>query len=117
MAKKGSSARNKGHTYERKIRDEFRDLGFKDCETSRYESKKLDDAKVDLTNTGIFNVQCKAVERLGNLHDVLNSMPDDDKLNLVFHKRNRKGDLVAMKAEDFYKLIKELKKKIFKDGL
>ena len=103
-----SKSRNKGNSYERKIAQEFRDLGYTDCKTSRYESKMLDDMKVDLTNTKPYNVQLKAVEKLGILHNVLAEMPDDDNINVVFHKVSRKGEVVAMYKEDFYELIKQL---------
>ena len=105
MASKGKSARQKGHAYERKIKNEFIEMGYSDCETSRYESKKLDDAKVDLTNTGIFHVQCKAVEILWSAHKTLSEMPTDEKINVVFHKKNRKGEVVSMTKEDFYRMI------------
>ena len=108
MAGKGKSARQKGHAYERKIKNEFIELGFTNCETSRYESKKLDDAKVDLCNTGPFNVQIKAVENLGSAHKTLAEMPKDEKINLVFHKKNHKGEVVSMIKEDFYNLIEIL---------
>jgi len=68
----------------------------------------LDDMKVDLTNTKPYNVQLKAVEKLGILHNVLAEMPDDDNINVVFHKVSRKGEVVAMYKEDFYELIKQL---------
>lgn len=110
MAKKGRSARQKGHAYERKIKNEFIEIGFSDCETSRYESKKVDDSKVDLCNTGPFNVQCKAVETLGSAHKTLKEMPTDENINLVFHKRNRKGEVVSMMKEDFYKILEVFKK-------
>jgi Holliday junction resolvase len=79
-------SKNKGSAYERKIAKEFREFGFEDCKTSRFESKMLDDSGVDLTNTGFFSVQCKAVERLGNYHDILKSMPVDNNYNVIFHK-------------------------------
>ncbi len=102
------NARNKGNSYERKIAKEFKDIGYDKCVTSRLESKATDALKIDLCNTGIWSVQCKAVERLGRYHDILESMPKDDKINVVFHKLNRKGDVVAMKKEDFYKIISML---------
>jgi len=95
------NSRNKGHAYERKIAQELRDLGYSECKTSRYESRALDDEKVDLTHTDPFNVQLKAVENLGSAHNTLNEMPDDDNINVVFHKRNRKGTIVSMTKEDF----------------
>jgi len=103
--KSGKTARRKGHDYERKIRKEFIELGYIDCNTSRYESLKLDAQKVDLTNTGIFYVQCKAVERGINYHKLLESMPKSKKINSVFHKKDRK-EIVSIYKEDFYKIIK-----------
>ena len=108
MASRGKSARQKGHAYERKIKNEFIDMGFSNCETSRYESKKLDDAKVDLCNTGPFHIQCKATERLGSVHKILSEMPTDDKINLVFHKMNHKGEVISMRKKDFYKILELL---------
>lgn len=66
----------------------------------------MDDLKVDLVNTGVMNVQAKAVEKLGSLHTILEEMPKDSNFNLVFHKRNRKGTIVAMTEDDFFRLIK-----------
>lgn len=104
-----SKGRDKGHAYERKLAKEFRDLGFSKCKTSRYESKMLDDMKIDLTHTGFFNVQAKSVERLSPCyHDILSSMPKDYNYNVVFHKRNRKGDVVVMSKNDFYELTEML---------
>lgn len=106
MATRGKSARVKGHTFERDIAQKFRDLGWTDCETSRFASKKMDDLKVDLVETPPFYVQCKAVENLGPLHNVLAEMPKKDMLNIVFHKKSRKGTIVAMTEESFWALIK-----------
>lgn len=105
------NARKKGHEYERQVMHEFRELGFTECLTSRNESKRMDDLGVDLMHTGPWQVQLKAVERLGNLHKVLKAMPAvTGKLNLVFHKRSRQGDTVTMRKEDFYALVKLLPK-------
>lgn len=97
------NARAKGANYELAIISEMKQW-FPDAVSSRSESKRLDDAKVDICYTGEFHVQCKAVEKLGSLHDILDSMPKE-KIRLVFHKRNRKGDIVALRKDDFYKLL------------
>lgn len=105
----GKAQREKGHRYERQLRSEMIELGFKDCETSRYESKKLDDAKVDLTNTGCFNIQAKFYDsNQPNFRKVLGEMPNDDKHNVVFHKTRYKEDIVVMHKKDFYEIIKKL---------
>ena len=99
------NVREKGHAYERKIAKELRKRGYDKCRTSREESRYLDSLKVDLTNTGDFYIQCKAQERGIYPHVILNEMPKKKKINLLFHKRNRKGEVVSMTKEDFYKLL------------
>ena len=109
MATRGKSARDKGNQYERKIVIECKQLGFEKALTSRNESKTKDDAKVDLCFTDPFNIQCKAVEKLGSYFDILDSMPEDENYNVIFHKKNFKGEIVVLRQEDFYEIIKMLK--------
>lgn len=105
----GRKSRTKGHTFERKMAEELREF-FPDVCTSRAESKRLDDKGVDLAFTNKFNFQCKAVEKLSpSYHDILMSMPDDDDINIILHKRNRKGIVVSMNFEDFKKILYILK--------
>jgi hypothetical protein len=98
------NARKKGHAFELVVRDFFRELGYNECVSSRSESKNMDDKGVDLCYTGPFYVQAKAVENLGSIHNVLAKMPKEEKMNVVFHKRNRQGVIVAMDIETFKKL-------------
>lgn len=100
------NARKKGHSYELVVRDFFKDLGYTDCVSSRSESKNMDDKGVDLCYTGPWYVQAKAVENLGSIHKILAAMPKESKLNVVFHKRNRQGTIVAMDIESFKTLAK-----------
>lgn len=100
------NARDKGHAYERKIAEEFRAMGYAECVTSRSESRNWDDAGVDLCNTGAWNIQCKALERTPPYHDILSTMPSGVNINVIFHKRNRKGEVVVMSKENFYKMMK-----------
>ena len=72
--------------------------------TLRFESLKLDAEKVDLCNTGCFNIQCKAVESGINYHNLLSEMPKGEKYNVVLHKKQRKEIAVLSKA-DFYELL------------
>lgn len=104
---KPSSRRTKGHSYERDIADKFRQAGYEECVTSRSESKRLDDAGVDLCYTDPWQVQCKNQERMSpGPHELLASMPKNGKFNTVFHKRNRKGTVVYMDEETFWELVK-----------
>ena len=100
------NARNKGHAYERKIVNELKEyLLFPNAVSSRSESKNLDDKGVDIAYTDPFYIQCKAVEKLGNIHKVLSNMPNESKYNVVFHKRNKQGETVTMWKDDFYELL------------
>ena len=107
MAKK-INARNKGNSYERKIAEEMRELGFTSCVTSRSESKRMDDKGVDLMYTGPFHIQLKATERYPNFHQLLTDMGSIFHYPVVFNKKNRKGEVVVMRKEDFYKIIRLL---------
>ena len=97
--------RRKGHGFERIVRLKWREHGWEKAETSRYASREKDDQKVDLCYTDPYNVQCKSVQAI-NLHTVLSEMPDDDNMNIVFHKRNRKGVIVAMSEDTFWVLVR-----------
>ena len=95
----GKAARQKGHSFELWIVNRLKALGY-EAGSSRNESKKLDALKVDIVDNTKFYIQAKAVEKLGNLHTILDSMPTG-KTPVVYHNRNRQGTIVAMKLEDF----------------
>lgn len=101
----GATSRRKGHAYERQIAQEWRELEYKHCMTSRYASREKDDQCVDLVGTDPFNIQCKNWKSAPNFHKELKKMPKDTNYNLIFHKRPRQGEIVAMSKEDFYELL------------
>lgn len=111
----GKTSRKRGHDAERSEAKIWKDLGYPECNTSRYESRKRDDQKVDLCNTGMFNVQIKSSQNNPNYHEILNSMPDDGNINLVCHYKTEKsetgrfmpkGKYYTLSAEDFYTLLR-----------
>lgn len=124
----GNTNRTKGHQAERDYAKIFRNLGFSQCVTSRYGSRKHDDAGIDLINLP-FNVQIKAGKQRGmNVSKVLYEMhkkitamfsksSEKAKLLIVIHrkevgrgrKRNDFDDIVCMSFEDFKKIIKQIK--------
>ena len=105
----GKSSRVKGHAFERKLAKLFR-RWFPDAATSRAESQTRDSQGVDLVGTGLFNVQAKAVEKLGSYHRILAEMPDEPgQINLITHKRNRSGVVVVMSLDDFAEVLDLLK--------
>tara|TARA_A100001391_G_scaffold62126_1_gene38704 strand:+ start:117 stop:473 length:357 start_codon:yes stop_codon:yes gene_type:complete len=105
----GMRSRRKGHDYERKIRKEFRDMGWKFCETSRYASKMIDNAKIDLVRTDPFAVQCKATTNNPSYHKILDEMkPNMFQYKLIYHKRKNDGEYVIMKKNDWLEILEML---------
>ena len=112
LRKKTSSktinARRAGHQYERDLAKELRELlGDEDISTSRYSSRKLDDAKVDIFGTQKygFHIQAKRYKNNPNLFEILNEMPTDDCINTIFWKKPHVGEIVCMTKQDFYELL------------
>jgi hypothetical protein len=107
--------RRAGHTYERQLAEEYRELGYLDCTTSRYSSRKKDDWGIDLDCTIPFCVQAKYYKNQPNFSEVIDDMrvlPDE--IKLVHFKRNKgkgqkKDELVILKKEDWYTIVKWLK--------
>lgn len=103
------NSKNKGSNYERDIVSLFKELGWVDACSSRSESKTTDDSGVDACYTHPFQLQMKAVEKLGSVHEILKKMPKGEGLyNLVMHKRNNKGTIVSMGLLDFIDLLNKL---------
>ena len=102
------NARKKGNAFELYCIDKLSAL-FPQAVSSRSESKRMDDAGVDICYTGSFHFQCKAVERLGTYHDILSGMPED-KIRVILHKRNRKGTVAVLSFDDFIEMAKSYNK-------
>lgn len=102
------NCRTKGHSFERWCAAKLRVL-WPNVQTCRFAGNLwLDSCGVDLINTPGFNVQCKAVEKLSpGYHEILNRMPQGKNTNIIIHKKNGKGIIVAMKLEDFLTLIEQ----------
>jgi hypothetical protein len=104
-----NNSRAVGNAYERAIRLEMIELGWENCQTSRYGSREVDDHKVDLLNTPPFNFQLKRWKSAPSYHEVLNAMPDGVNYNVIIHKRPSKGEVVVLSKSDFYEILKMLK--------
>jgi len=104
------NVRNKGLNYERKIAQELRALfGDDDIGTSRNKNRFMDSQKVDIIDVPMCNIQCKATEATPSYHSLLKQMPKDTNYNIIFHKRNKQGEVVVMDKESFYEIIRMLK--------
>lgn len=140
---RGATNKRKGSNAERYYAQIFRDLGFDFCETSRFVSKKHDNAKIDLMYVP-FNIQIKAGSQknmnpgkeLFLMESSINSMfpPEDEvftKPCLLFHykqgirgkKRTEQDEIVYMSENQFnlfkqqIKDLKHIDKKSFKFDL
>ena len=103
--------RDTGNQYERDLAKRMRALGFTQCVTSRSESKHRDDQGVDLCYTGPLNIQAKRWKKAPAYHDVLKAMPEEPgQINVIYHKRPHKGEVVVMSASDFEELTGTLVK-------
>jgi hypothetical protein len=101
----------KGNVFERQTAARLRAELWPECYTSRFMGAAwLDYNGVDLTGTPGFNIQLKAVERLSpGYYEILSKMLKNHNTNIVIHKCNNKGAVVAMDLSDFIKLIKSKK--------
>ena len=102
-----NNSRAVGNAYERQIRLEFIELGWKNCQTSRYASKETDDNKVDLVHTEPFNVQIKRWSSAPAYQKVLSEMPKTG-INIIIHKKPNRGEVVVMDKKSFYYLIEHI---------
>lgn len=79
--------RTRGHDYERLIANELRKLGFPGVVTSRSESKKMDDSKIDLMdpeNKLFFYPQLKATINTPDYFGIAKECPFKDKPFVIF---------------------------------
>lgn len=92
--------------------------------STRSQSRNLDNAKVDITNSGLtlnINYQVKTTSINPNYLEILDSMPTDDKPNVVINRRTKKaarnfvnqGDLVVMSLQDYLKFLEKYNLIIF----
>lgn len=109
---KASQSKRKGNAYELKIIHELTDLGFEGLVSSRSESKRLDDAKIDIADTlGVldFYGQCKRTKNTPNIETISEACPFKDKPLVIFWNkesdRQQNNEYVFMPKEYFYKLL------------
>jgi len=104
--------RNRGHNFERDIVRELKELGY-DAVSSRYESRRLDDAGVDIVTDAPYMIQCKCSINQPNIDTLLTETEAD---TLFYRRVEKKGtrfyaknDYVCIPKARFYELIKQRK--------
>lgn len=117
----GKYSRNKGHSYETKIAKELRELGYDGVVTSRSQSKRMDDMKIDLIDLNDklpFYCQLKCTSNVPNYFKIRSQCPLTDKPFVLFFNRQEvkdgqvnmssAGEVVMVDKEFFYKLLNKI---------
>lgn len=115
----GSYSKSKGNNYELKIAHELNELGYTGVVTSRSQSKRMDDMKVDLVDTENklpFYCQLKCTTNTPNYFKIRNACPLEDKPFVIMWNRQEvkegqvnmssAGELVMIDKNFFYELLK-----------
>jgi hypothetical protein len=101
------NSRAKGIRGELEVRDLFRAQGY-EAERGQQHAGGIDSPDVKHSMAG-YHIEVKRVEAL-QLYPAMQQAEDDasgGRAPVVFHKKNRRDWLVIMKADDFFKLVKE----------
>lgn len=110
------NSRSRGNAYERLIAQELRDLGFPGVVTSRSESKRMDNAKVDLIDTE-HKLKCllqlKLTQATPNYFKIREECPIKDAPFCIIWNKTKQtdatyrsiGEAVILDKDFFYKLI------------
>lgn len=109
----GNTNRRAGHDFERHLVRQFKLAGFTNAATSRSESKRLDDAGVDLCWTGPFLVQAKRTQVQPNLRQLLDRIeaarhdlpPHVGNVPCVVHKKKGQVPTVTLDLADFLEIV------------
>ena len=103
------NSRNKWNSYERKLMNEYKELWWEDCLTSRNESKRLDDAWIDLCYTDPLYIQAKNYTSFSwakIIETIKWMLKHKTNFNILHLKITGKWEVVCMSKEDWYRLIK-----------
>lgn len=113
----GAYSKKKGNRYELKIAHELQKLGFTGIVTSRSESKKMDDNKVDLIDTEgklPISIQLKCTQTTPSYFKIQDECPIKDKPFCIIWNRQEKkevncvsvGEVAMIPKEFLYELLK-----------
>ncbi len=113
----GRSSRIKGHSFERTIAEDFREMGFSKARTSRQVSRLADDCKIDIVGVFPYAPQCKALAAYASLNEIakiewekyvsLADVPDDTMVPMLITKGDRKPTMVALPWDVFKAILKK----------
>jgi hypothetical protein len=97
----GKHSRNKGHGFERDIAIRLRDIFPNVCRQLEYQ----EGLGVDLANTGVLRIQCKAYKNYAPLSKIEEA--GDTGIPALVTKGDRKPILIALRLDDFISIIND----------
>ncbi len=114
----GKYSRTKGNNYEVKIAHELADCGYPNVVTSRSESKRVDNSKVDLIDLDgklPIDIQIKCTSNTPSFFKIRNAYPRVKPFAIFWNSQvvkegqvnmNSQGELVMIDKDFFYELLK-----------
>lgn len=101
-------SKNKGSNWEYELRDKFKELGYEDCITSRGESRKIDNAKIDIISDSLpFYCQAKNLANTPSYFKISEECPYKDKPFIICWKKSDENNkaVAIVPIDYFYELI------------
>lgn len=105
----GRKARRKGNSWELEIINNLKAIGYTGCVSSRSESKRTDDAKVDIIDIKHqlpCHIQAKATRNLPNYHKIEQECTLKDLPFVIACKQEGKPPIAMLPIDFFYELLK-----------
>lgn len=102
-------SKSKGSNWEYELRDKFKAIGYEDCVTSRGESRKMDNSKIDIISDSLpCYVQAKNLQNNPSYFNIESECPLKDKPFVIcWKKSDEQNKAIAMIPIDFfYELLK-----------
>lgn len=103
----GRKSRRKGNSWEREVINALNSIGF-NCVSSRAESKRTDDAKVDIIDLDgrlPCHIQAKNTRNFPNWHKISDQCPLKDKPFVIALKQDNKEPLAILPLSFLYTLL------------
>lgn len=108
----GRKSRRKGNKWELEIINSLKNIGYDGCVSARSESKRTDDAKVDIVDVNHelpCYIQAKNTKTMPNYHKIEEQCPLKDMPFIIAVKLPNKTPLAILPLEYFYHLIRKRK--------
>lgn len=105
----GRKSRRKGNGWELQIINSLKAIGYDGCVSSRSESKRTDDAKVDIMDINRklpCHIQAKATKNIPNYHKIAQECTLKDLPFVIACKQENKTPIAILPIDFFYELLK-----------